>query len=126
MLVNNHVNLGDLMSYGQNAQVIDKLKPKVQAPTNNSSPALDKEASEINEELMEACKSFETYLVEQTIKEMQKTVLKDEEDSDKFGLFQDLLYKEYATSITEQGDLGLAKELYESMKRNMDVNSEII
>ena len=126
MLVNNHVNLGDLMSYGQNAQVIDKLKPKVQAPTNNSSPVLDKEASEINEELMEACKSFETYLVEQTIKEMQKTVLKDEEDSDKFGLFQDLLYKEYATSITEQGDLGLAKELYESMKRNMDVNSEII
>ena len=72
---------------------------------------------------MEACKSFETYLVEQTIKEMQKTVLKDEEDSDHFGLFQDLLYKEYATSITEQGDLGLARELYESMKRNMDVDS---
>ncbi len=123
MLINNHVNLGDLMSQGQNSQVIDKLRSQVQAPANNSSPALDKEASEINEELMEACKSFETYLVEQTIKEMQKTVLKDEEDSDHFGLFQDLLYKEYATSITEQGDLGLARELYESMKRNMDVDS---
>lgn len=123
MVISNQVNLGDLMSYSQNSQVIDKLKSKVQTPTNNSSPTLDSKISELDEELMEACKSFETYLVEQTIKEMKKTIPKDEEDSDKFGFFQDMLYSEYAMSITEQGDIGLAKELYESMKRNKDINS---
>lgn len=123
MIISNQVNLGDLMSYSQNSQVIDKLKTKVQTPTSNSSPILDNKTSDIDEELMEACKSFETYLVEQTIKEMKKTIPKDKEDSDKFGFFQDMLYNKYAMSITEQGDIGLAKELYESMKRNKDINS---
>lgn len=123
MTINNQINLGDLMSYSQNSKVIDKLKSRVQSPTSDFSTAQDSKINKVDEELMEACKSFETYLVEQTIKEMKKTIPKDEEDSDKFGFFQDMLYNQYAMSITEQGDIGLAKELYESMKRNKDINS---
>lgn len=71
---------------------------------------------ELNKELMEACKSFETYFVEQVLKEMRKTV--EENKNNSYSYFDDLLYKEYASSITEQGELGLSQTLYESMKRD--------
>ena len=36
--------------------------------------------------------------------------------------YEDSLYQEYAKAITEQGDgIGLAKTLYEQMKRNYNI-----
>jgi flagellar protein FlgJ len=72
-----------------------------------------------DEELMEACKNFESYLLEQVFKGMEKTVLKsDEEENDYLAQFGDKLYEEYAEDIAENQSLGLAQMLYESMKRN--------
>lgn len=72
-----------------------------------------------DEELLEACKTFESYLVEQVISSMEKTIPKDEEDEGDYeSYFKDMLYKEYAQKITDNGELGLAQQLYESMKRN--------
>ncbi len=74
------------------------------------------------EELMEVCKSFEAYFLEQVFKGMEKMIPESEEDS--FGpsyadMFKDNLYQEYAKSATERGDgIGLAKQLFEQMKRN--------
>ena len=70
-----------------------------------------------DEELMDVCKDFESYFVEMVLKEMKKTV----ESSDKneyTECFGDMLYQEYAKSITDSGSIGLAQTLYESMKRN--------
>lgn len=79
-----------------------------------------------SEELMSACKEFEQYFVEQIFKEMRKTIPKSEESSGYMSTmknyFEDSLYSEYAKAMTEQGDgVGLAKQLYEQMKRNYGI-----
>lgn len=78
-----------------------------------------KSNSASDEELMEACKSFESYMLEQVFKGMEKTIIKDEEkENDYMAQFGDRLYEEYAKSVTDNQSLGLAQMLYESMKRN--------
>ena len=48
-------------------------------------------------------------------------------DDDKSGtnhldMFKDTLYQEYAEAATERGDgIGIAKQLYEQMKRNYSI-----
>ena len=70
-------------------------------------------------ELMDACKEFETYLVEQVIKSTKSAMLEDEDsEGDYMKMFGDTLNQSYAEMITESGDLGIAQMLYESMKRN--------
>lgn len=76
-----------------------------------------------DEELMAACKEFEAYFVEQLYKGMEKTIMKaddSEESSSQYTeYFGDMLVQEYAEAATEQGDgIGLAKQLYEQMRRN--------
>jgi len=72
-----------------------------------------------DEELMEACKEFETYLVEQVIKNTKSAMLDDEDSQGEYmKMFGDRLNQSYAEMITETADLGIAQMLYESMKRN--------
>lgn len=71
-------------------------------------------------ELMEACKEFETYLVEQVFKQMRDVMTDQEGQGEYMQYFGDTLYQEYAKAITDSGDLGLAQQLYESMKRNLE------
>ena len=75
-------------------------------------------------ELYDACKQFESYLVEQVIKQMEKMVPKSEESSSvsKYtDYFKDSMTQQMAEIITESNDgkgLGIAQTLYEQMKRN--------
>ncbi|MDF2473393.1 MAG: hypothetical protein K0R21_1175 [Anaerocolumna sp.] len=71
-----------------------------------------------DEELMEACKSFETYFVEQVFNEMKKTIPNQEDESEYVSYFGDMLYEKYAKNISDSGNLGIAQMLYGSMKRN--------
>lgn len=77
-------------------------------------------ASASDAELLESCKQFEAYLVEQMLKGMEKTIPKDEDEEENPYLeqFGDMFYTQVADSIVENGELGLAQQLYESMKRN--------
>ncbi len=84
----------------------DQLKEKLQ--NNNAT----------DEELMEVCKSFEAYLLEQVMKEMRKSVHTEEDKNDYLEQFGDMLYEDYAEKATEGQGLGLAQMLYEAMKRN--------
>ncbi len=86
---------------------------KLEDTLNNSKNATD-------EELMDACKSFESYLLEQVFKGMEKTVMKDDEEkeNDYLAQFGDKLYEEYAKDASDSGSLGIAQMLYDSMKRN--------
>ncbi|MDF2539026.1 MAG: hypothetical protein K0S76_2047 [Herbinix sp.] len=90
---------------GQNTQA-EKLKDKI-----NSQAATD-------EEMMEVCKSFEAYLLEQVMKEMKKTIPTDEKENPYLEQFGDMQYQEYAKNATEGQGIGIAQMLYESMKRN--------
>lgn len=80
------------------------------------------ESTTDDEELMKACKSFEAYMVEQVMAKMEEISHIDGADQDKdneyMSMFKDSFIKDKAELLTENTDLGIAKMLYESMKRN--------
>ncbi len=75
-----------------------------------------------DEQLMDACKQFESYFVEQMFKEMMKTVPDTEYSFKATGTmvdyYKDNMVQEIASMSTESGGLGLAQMLYEQMKIN--------
>ena len=83
-----------------------------------------KDASD--EELMEVCKSFESYLVEKVLEKTKKSLANSEEDDSPYmNMFGDRLYQEYANQITEHGELGLAQQLFEAMKRDFGAKVKV-
>lgn len=77
-------------------------------------------------ELMDACKEFEAYFVEQMFKSLQKMVPESEYTSSSnktmTEYYMDKLSGEYADMSTAQGDgLGIAQMLFEQMKRNYEL-----
>lgn len=77
-----------------------------------------------DEELLDVCKEFESYFMEQIYKEMQKTVdvFKSEDslspNDTLVDYFKDNALQELASTSTEKEGLGLAQMLFEQMKRN--------
>lgn len=83
-------------------------------------------AGATDEELMDACKEFEAYFLEQMFKSMQKMIPTSESESSSNKMLTDYykeqLTAEYATTATDNGDgVGIAKMLFEQMKRNYDL-----
>ncbi len=79
-----------------------------------------------DDELLDACKQFEAYFLEQVFKEMQKTVDVFKSDSkdpnnNLVDYFQDNAIQKLAATSTELQGLGLAQTLYEQMKRNYNL-----
>lgn len=75
--------------------------------------------AESDEELLDACKEFEIYFMEKIFKSMQESVKTEEEEDEYTSMFGDMLAQEYAkTAVESNQGIGLAKQLYESMKRN--------
>ena len=76
-----------------------------------------------DEELMNACKQFEAYFIEQVFKEMKKSVnLTQSEDpatKQLLSYYEDNLTGEYAKMAADQQENGLAQMLFEQMKRNL-------
>lgn len=77
------------------------------------------------EELMDACKQFEAYFLEQVFKGMEKTIPKsDDGDTSTQNLldyFKDTAIQQLAEDSTESNGLGLAQMLFEQMKRNYNI-----
>ena len=96
---NNYYN--GLMENTTNGMITSKLTDSVKRAENTTD----------DEELMKACKSFEAYMVEQVMAKMEEISHIEGVDSKK-----DI--KDKAEMLTENTDLGIAKMLYESMKRN--------
>lgn len=74
------------------------------------------------DELMDVCKQFESYFVEQVMKEMVKTVPMTEESNQLMDYFKDMTIQELATEVTDRSNLGLAQIMYEQMKRNYNID----
>ena len=95
-----------------------KLKEKIDSA--DYSKASDKE-------LMDVCKQYESYFLEQVFKKMQKTVdcFKSEESSSSsdglVDFFKDNAIQELASTSTDLQGLGLAQMMYEQMKRNYNI-----
>lgn len=74
-------------------------------------------------ELMDACKQFEAYFIEQMYKGMMKTIPSQENTSNytatMMDYYKDQMIQTVAEETTNQnGGLGLAQMLYDQMKRN--------
>ena len=78
-----------------------------------------------DEELLDVCKQFEAYFMEQVFKQMEKTVIKDEASSGTTSTlvdyFKDSALQELTKTSTETQGLGIAQMLYEQMKRNYNL-----
>ncbi len=69
-----------------------------------------------DKKLMEVCKDFESYFVQKIIEESKKTLENTDEQGEYMQYFSNMLNETYADAITEGGGLGLAQQLYDSMK----------
>ncbi len=109
------ISIGNESLYLQSMQNASAAK----AEKLSSSLSNIEKGTATDEELMAACKEFETYLVEQVIKNTKSAMLDDEDSQGEYmKMFGDKLNQSYAEMITETADLGIAQMLYESMKRN--------
>ncbi|MCR5271566.1 MAG: rod-binding protein [Lachnospiraceae bacterium] len=80
-----------------------------------------------DEELMDACKEFEAYMIEQVMKEVEKMAdISDDEEDESMSQLTDYFKEQTVQSLAEQvsdsGQLGLAQKMYEQMKRNYGVD----
>jgi Rod binding domain-containing protein len=71
--------------------------------------------------LWDACIDMESLLVGKMLKEMRKTVHKSGWLNGGFAeeIFEDMLYDEYAVSLSRNSNLGMAKMLYDELKRKI-------
>ncbi len=81
---------------------------KVSAPDNQN----------VNKKLMKVCKDFESIFVNQLFKVMRNTLNK--KNNILHGgrgeeIFSDMLYQKYSRKVTEMGDFGFAKMVYEKL-----------
>lgn len=79
-----------------------------------------------DEELMSACKSFQSYFVEQVLKEVEKTVKIGDDDDSSYAsqvtdYFKDSAIQAISDQITDQEGGSFAQMMYEQMKRNYDL-----
>ena len=109
MDIGNISNLTDYSASLASAQNAQKLSSNAQA-------------AKTDDEMLDACKEFETYLWEQVIKSMKSAseVFSDGEKNQQVDYFMDTAITKTAEQMTEQslGSNSLAMQMYEQMKRN--------
>lgn len=102
-----------MATQAQNSET-QKIKNTVSGDYSNAS----------DNELMDACKQFESYFLEQVFKEMEKTIPKNDSDNSTSNLldyFKDSTIQELSKESTDTNSLGLAQMLFEQMKRNYNL-----
>lgn len=116
------INSSDLLSYYSDVYSGSNSAEKLQDSLKNT----DYSESD-SDELLQVCKDFEAYFVEQVMKEMKKMVPENEDSSSSskyLDYFGDTYIQELAKTVTETDNgkgIGLAQSLYEQMKRNYGI-----
>ena len=99
------------------------------ASTLESKLDTDSYANASDEELMDVCKEFEAYFLEQVFDAMMKTatVFSDEEENGyaakMVDYFKDFAVQELCDQVTDGEGIGIANTLYEQMKRNYGIDT---
>ena len=100
-------------------QSASKLQDRLQSTAKNAAT---------DDELMDACKQFESYFIEQMYKAMVKTIPQNEETSGStstmMDYYKDQMIQSIADQTTEQSGFGLAQMLYEQMLRNYGLDAD--
>ncbi len=79
-----------------------------------------------DEELLSVCKDFESYFLEQVLKQVEKTVKFDKDDENSYAsqmvdYFKDTAIQTISDEITDQEGGSFAQMMYEQMKRNYNL-----
>ncbi len=79
-----------------------------------------------SDELMEVCKDFVSYFVEEILKEIKENLTNDEEDEDGSTAMLTDFHMESAIetisdAMMDQSGLNFTQQLYEQMKRNYNI-----
>lgn len=107
-----------------NSAFVNTVSDNAKAASNDLTKKLDKDMSDAtDQELMDVCKEFEAYFIEQVFKNMKKSMVPQTEsmsgaDATLKDFYEDKLMSEYAAGAAKQSENGLAQMLYEQMKRN--------
>ena len=119
--------MSDLITSGIGSYYMDSV-----SDTSSSTSELEKTlgsgdlSNASDDELMQVCKDFESYFIEQMFKSMEKMIPKeeDEDESSSISSMTDYYkeemmskYAEYASESDGGKGLGIAQTLYEQMKR---------
>lgn len=117
------LNINSLTNYASNlaaSSATEEMKNKASS-------------AQTDEELMEACKQFESYLWEQVVKSMKSTVnimgeSEDSANSQMTDYFMDGAISDVASSLTESnmGANSLAQQMYDQMKRYNTIDVEAL
>lgn len=122
----------DINSLGMGSNYLSAYGLNTQSTNKSSDVEADKLKSQLNniseessdEELMDACKSFEAYMINNIYSKMRKSVESinenDEDDNEYIQMFGDNLYEEYVNKAVENSSLGLAQMLFDSIKRGQN------
>lgn len=98
-----------------NSAKTDSLKNSVNGLSSNST----------DEELMEVLKDFESYFVEQMIKQMKETFTDEDEESSMASqytdTFMDYAIEDVADLLLEEVGGTMTQQLFEQMKRNYNI-----
>lgn len=93
------------------------------ANTNALENAANKDMTKSSDdELMDVCKQFESYFIEQVMKEMIKTVPNSDQSNQLVDYFKDLTIQDLSSQVQKQSGLGLAQTMYEQLKRNYNID----
>ena len=102
------------------------------ATTNYNANALKKSLNGVSsdtsaDELMQVCKDFESYFVEEVIKEVKKNLLPDDEEKDASlstmtDYTMDFAVEKIADELIDQVGGNFTQSLYEQMKRNYNID----
>ncbi len=116
-------SLSGISQYASSQAASDKIN---QAASKVRRVQTDEDKAEVDKELMDACKQFEAYFMEQIYKGYEKTAKvfsKDESGSmsKMVDYFKDLTIQDIASTGADTQSTGLAQMLYENMKRNYNL-----
>ena len=85
------------------------------AAANQANPHIKSKTIDKTSELYEKSMELESYFVKQMLGAMRKTVMKSQESDFAQQTYEDMLFDEYATSMTKNAGFGLADQIYLSL-----------
>ena len=93
----------------------DKASMPTGAAANQANPHVKSQTIDRTSQLYEKSMELESYFVKQMLSAMRKTVMKSQEADFAQQTYEDMLYDEYATSMTKNAGFGLADQIYLSL-----------
>ena len=118
-MINSVSNAEFTASYAKDTGTVSRIQNIGRNSSGNFSGMIEKNSDRpVDEKLMGTCIEMESIMVGKMIKEMRKTLHK--EDSLLYGgmaeeIFEDMLYDEYALSMSRTSSNGIAAMLYEQL-----------